>query len=466
MTIDILKQLIEEERFVDALPLLQELLPLNESNPFYFYYSGIVFSHLDSLNDAIFCFERAVKLDASLIGPRKNLALLYHLAKNKNALHALTLVSWVDPADAQISRLLLKHYGDSFLYQKADVVFYTGSPWLELKFSPDSLSQSLGGSETAFVVMARELHQRGQSVICFCNTPERKIYEGVEYVPVEEFFVYAAQHEIPTLVSLRSAHPFGKSVRAVKKILWLQDTRGTAFEEDIQAVDSDITDYFCLSDVHAKSIQGIHRLSPQKFWKTRNGFIESQFSQNPPVREPFSLIYASRPERGLKEALSVFEKLQKKYPVAVLHVCFYSQYSNIKDDPDCVAVLDGLQKPGVIYHGSLSKGDLAHLLQKTQIMLYPNVLNVETSCIAAIECMAAGCVMVTSDRGALPETIEKAGVIVNFNEKLLDNLEIAVDTLWSNPQALSSLSDYAHKRAFEQYAWTQIADEWESYLQL
>src|SRR5206468_2315796 len=62
-------------------------------------------------------------------------------------------------------------------------------------------------------------------------------------------------------------------------------------------------------------------------------------------------------------------------------------------------------QPGVAWHGSVSQPVLLQNLARTGLFLYPNTF-AETSCMAAIEAQAAGCVVITSAKAGLNETVE------------------------------------------------------------
>ena len=74
----------------------------------------------------------------------------------------------------------------------------------------------------------------------------------------------------------------------------------------------------------------------------------------------------------------------------------------------------------VNYLGFVNNKEIIDLLKKIHIFSYPSVWH-ETSCISAIEAMAAGCEVVTTNLGALYETCSPFATFVNF-ERILINI--------------------------------------------
>jgi hypothetical protein len=125
-------------------------------------------------------------------------------------------------------------------------------------------------------------------------------------------------------------------------------------------------------------------------------------------------------------------------------------------------------QPGVTLHGSVPQPVLLQNLAHSGFLLYPNTYP-ETSCIAAIEAQAAGCVVVTSALAALKETVENGttGICINgdpHSDEYQKEFVAAVHGLLKNPSRLMTMSEAARKRAWRIYDWAVIAAEWNDIL--
>jgi glycosyltransferase involved in cell wall biosynthesis len=120
-------------------------------------------------------------------------------------------------------------------------------------------------------------------------------------------------------------------------------------------------------------------------------------AHGPPV-----LAYTSTPFRGLDLLLAGWPLLTRP---ATLEV-----FSSMKvygggdlDEPFRGLYRACAETPGVQHRGSLPQPELAPALRGAHVLAYPNTFP-ETSCISVMEAMAAGMLVVTAARAALPET--------------------------------------------------------------
>ena len=123
-------------------------------------------------------------------------------------------------------------------------------------------------------------------------------------------------------------------------------------------------------------------------------------------------------------------------------------------------------QPGVRLIGSLPQLELAERLQQARVLAYPNHY-AETFCIAAIEAQAAGCAVVTSQLGALAETVGDAGICIPGHPRSAeyqDAFVAACVRLLTDDEAWQAMSDQALARAWSGYTWPAIAAEWETVL--
>ena len=135
---------------------------------------------------------------------------------------------------------------------------------LGLCYAGDTLSkQGLGGSESAVILMAKNLQQIGFQVTVFNNCKDGSnskpgIYEGVRYIDNSDAKSHNEMYDI--VVVSRTVAPFMLNDwpflhTAKKRILWLHDTfvDGDEFVENL-AVSGKIDHIFTLSDWHTSYI--------------------------------------------------------------------------------------------------------------------------------------------------------------------------------------------------------------------
>jgi glycosyltransferase involved in cell wall biosynthesis len=152
-----------------------------------------------------------------------------------------------------------------------------------------------------------------------------------------------------------------------------------------------------------------------------NGIELDRFTQSV-AKVPFRCVYASSPDRGLDRLLQLWPRIVENEPTAELQIAYgwetidktiamgYQPLAAFKD-----YIISLIAKtPNVVWRGRLPQDELAKLYGEAYALLYPADF-LEVSCIVAMEAMAAGCPIVASGAGALPETIGDGGLVVKGN---------------------------------------------------
>ena len=200
----------------------------------------------------------------------------------------------------------------------------------------------------------------------------------------------------------------------------------------------------------------------------RNAIEKINFQEKP--KDKINLIYHTTPWRGLTNLLKIFKNLNLEN--VQLNVCsstkiYGKKFDNILGEKYKNLFEECKNTKNVNYFGFIDNNKIIKLLEKTHIYSYPSIWP-ETSCISAIESMAAGCEIVTTNLGALYETCSPFGTLVSFDRNL-DNLEKKYAEVLSNSIHNFWSEENQKKLKLQQetinnlYSWNKRAFEWKKF---
>ena len=200
----------------------------------------------------------------------------------------------------------------------------------------------------------------------------------------------------------------------------------------------------------------------------RNAIEKIDFEKKP--KDKISLIYHTTPWRGLVHLLKVFKNLNLEN--VELNVCSSTIIYGKKFDDQLGKKYENIfneckNTKNVNYFGFLENKKIIELLKNMHIFSHPSIWP-ETSCISAIEAMASGCEVVTTNLGALYETCSPFATFVGFDRNF-DNLEKryskallkSIKNYWSNENQnkLKLQSEVINAN----YSWDVRSVEWKNF---
>jgi glycosyltransferase involved in cell wall biosynthesis len=326
---------------------------------------------------------------------------------------------------------------------------------------------SLGGSESAMVCMARALAARGHDVEVYTRCAVPGDYDGVQYHDISSLKQHAKARDWDVFIALRFPAVLMEELRAGLKILWCQDVLSDrASRPMLDNLIPHLDRFLFVSEWHRKDTLRILPEIETISWVTRNPIWEDSIPISPPaaLRNPL-LVHLSRPERGLQPLLDCWPRIKEKFPEARLAVARYRSFHEPRGgqvEAFCLMMDERVRElEGAEHLGNLDKPSLYRVLGQAALMVYPAEFD-ETSCIAAIESQACGTPIVTTPRGALPETIHpEAGIFVPPGPDFQKRFTEEVVRLLQNPERRQQLAQAGLAHAPRFFA-SRIAEEWEA----
>jgi glycosyltransferase involved in cell wall biosynthesis len=119
------------------------------------------------------------------------------------------------------------------------------------------------------------------------------------------------------------------------------------------------------------------------------------------------IIHASSKERGMRILLDAVPLIEEDFELNVFND-FYPDLPHTYN-------MDAINDPRVNFYGKTPRKTLYKFFADAHIHAYPSIIP-ETSCLAQMEALSAGCYAVYTDMGALPETSMGHGIMIPSNE--------------------------------------------------
>ncbi len=349
--------------------------------------------------------------------------------------------------------------------------------------------QPLGGSQSALCYLGEAMARRGHQVTLLTNTTQPGLCRGVCCLAISTTTPEILQsHNPDACVVLNAVVPPSqlRSLVGPSSLLILWITQASDVEAARQAANPSVSDgydfFVFVSNWQRSQYLSTFPMKPEKAIVLRNAIapvFEGMFPPGTSIchekKKPPVLAYTSTPYRGLDVLLKVFPEVRKAVPGTRLKVFSSMKVYQVPEDADSrefgALYRACRETEGVEYCGSVAQHQLAGELKQVTALAYANTFP-ETSCIAVMEAMAAGCGIITSDLGALPETTAGFGTLVSLADGIdayYPRFQQAVITFLRahlNESDLG-LEDRLRRQvdfANTDYTWTQRAAEWEAWL--
>lgn len=172
--------------------------------------------------------------------------------------------------------------------------------------------------------------------------------------------------------------------------------------------------------------------------------------------EKIRLIYTSTPWRGLDQLITAYKKLNRKDVELIVYsgTSIYGKQFDQETKHQFQKLYKELKEIGATHIEYATNSEVREALTKAHILAYPNTWE-ETSCLSAIEALAAGCKVVTTHNGALPETCGEWADYALL-ENFVDKLNHAIDNYSYDVNQVNYYNQH--------YSWETRIYEWKNLL--
>lgn len=311
-----------------------------------------------------------------------------------------------------------------------------------------------GGAEASLILWSREMAALGHRVEIY-NKPEKHGEQnGVHYFRIGE---YRHSDYADVVIVFRNPISYIPQINAAVKIFWSCD------QYTIGNFNRNVFPYYdkviCISQFHKDYfLETYSKASNEQIEVIDLGVNLSDYRQ-PVEKMPGKLLFCSVPHRGLLRLIPIFKKVKARVPMAQLYITSDYTLWGV-ENPDNSSFYDmTYDVRGIKMLGKVSRKELVHHQNTSEIMVYPSEYD-ENFCVSAAECMAAGALPIVFPRAALKTTVGDDGILVDDDKEM----EEKIVHLLSNSKELEELQEKTRMSARRRFDWEKLAKHWEQLL--
>ena len=228
----------------------------------------------------------------------------------------------------------------------------------------------------------------------------------------------------------------------------------------------------CVSHWQRQQIQNFLGVPASKLTVLQNAIDPIEIDSKPDPKDGINIIYHTTPHRGLELLVPVMDWVEEMLPDINWHLDVYSSfeiYGWKERDKEYEGLFEKIKNhPKMTYHGYKPNEEVKEALKKAHIFALPSIWP-ETSCIALIEAMSAGCICVHSSLAALPETSSNWTLQYDFTEDMNEHASRHALTL-ADALRLVDEENMKDRLSMQKayidgfYDWQSRAKQWEVFL--
>ena len=247
----------------------------------------------------------------------------------------------------------------------------------------------------------------------FCNCEVEETFEGVEYKPLLDYSSYIVNNEIDTCFISRYPEYLPLTYKGNVKNVYLA-LHDLIPEGEIIIRHDKLKNIICLSEWQSENFKNMFSTLKDLVIPFGYGIDFNLFNKEKQV-ERYKFIYSSFPHRGLLPLVQMWRRIHEKYPSAVLHIhCdLDGTWVNSVRPKEIQLIKEIIREypDGIYYEGWTSKKDLSNNWNTSEVWLYPCTF-LETFCLTALEAAISNTLVITSDLGALKNTVGDRGIVI------------------------------------------------------